>query len=88
MHSPADSENRETDGQEHFYIYGGFMWIMWKLGLNKAPVGGSPRERTIPRNELVQLELREGIATTHTLQLSIIQSYYIMMFQTGTKYAT
>lgn len=40
--------------------------IIWKLGLNKAPVGWSPTERAIPRNELVQLELREANATTHT----------------------
>lgn len=38
---------------------------MWKLGLNKAPVGQRPRERPIPRSELVQLGLRGGSATTH-----------------------
>lgn len=57
---------------------------MWKLGLNKAPVGQIPEERAILRNELVQLELREGNATTHTRQLLIIQlSYYITTIQTG-----
>lgn len=84
MHSPADSENRETDGQEHFCIYDG--GIMCKLGLKKAPMGQSPTERAVPMNELVQLELREGNATTrtNTTALYIIHSYYIMIFQTGT----
>lgn len=44
---------------------------MWKLGLNKAPVGQSPRQRAIPRNELVQLELRgQCCHNTHTTALN------------------
>lgn len=49
-------------------------------------MGQSPTERAVPMNELVQLELREGNATTrtNTTALYIIHSYYIMIFQTGT----
>lgn len=61
----SSTQIQRTEKQTgHFYIYGD--GIMWKLGLNKAPVGQSPRERAIPRKELVQLELREGNATTYT----------------------
>lgn len=58
-------QRTETDGQRLLHtVYDG--GIMWKLGLNKAPVGQSPRERSILWSELVQLELRGGRATTHT----------------------
>lgn len=85
-HRFREQRDRRTRTLLHIQYDGG---IMWKLGLNKAPVGQSPTGRAIPRNERVHQQLREGNATTHwhayTLQLSIIQRYYIIMFPTGTQ---
>lgn len=70
MHTQSCRVRKQRQMHKHFYIYndddddgGG---IMRTLGLNKAPVGKSPRGRTGPENELVQLELRAANVKTHT----------------------